>query len=434
MNILVITRNAWDDKNSIGNTISNLFCAWEDAKFLNLYFREASPQNEVCTQYYQLSEKRLLKYFFRPSRMGRLFSTSSGGPVNGHAENSAMESRIVRFSHRHPGGLAIKTANCLWNTKRWITPQFREVIEHFSPDVVFTFAKSEPQYYQSVRWIKQNTNAKVVLFLVDDVAAYYRSLSPKTGRRLLQDFESLMGLADRVYAVTEELRREYRAYSHDIGLLQKGCFFTYPVKKTVDSPLSILYAGNLLFGRDKTLAAIVQSLRRINDGQVRVCLHVFTGTEISDKLCAQLDAGRTTILHGAQDYKRLQLQMSTSDLVLHMESFDEADKCAVRYSFSTKLTDCMQSGSGLLAVGPADLASIRFTKQLRGAFVVDRLSDLDAAFRSILSNPKALIESRDQIRAYARDHFEARDGSRRLRAEFVEIASRPDGNELIGRQ
>ena len=126
--------------------------------------------------------------------------------------------------------------------------------------------------------------------------------------------------------------------------------------------------------------------------------------------------------------------MSTSDLVLHMESFDEADKCAVRYSFSTKLTDCMQSGSGLLAVGPADLASIRFTKQLRGAFVVDRLSDLDAAFRSILSNPKALIESRDQIRAYARDHFEARDGSRRLRAEFVEIASRPDGNELIGRQ
>ena len=62
MNILVITRNAWDDKNSIGNTISNLFCAWEDAKFLNLYFREASPQNEVCTQYYQLSEKRLLSF------------------------------------------------------------------------------------------------------------------------------------------------------------------------------------------------------------------------------------------------------------------------------------------------------------------------------------------------------------------------------------
>ena len=54
MRILVITRNAWDDTNSIGNTMSNLFSNWDDVEFANIYFRSALPNNDICKKYYQI--------------------------------------------------------------------------------------------------------------------------------------------------------------------------------------------------------------------------------------------------------------------------------------------------------------------------------------------------------------------------------------------
>ena len=73
MRVLVISRNAWDDTNSIGNTLSNFFGSLESVEFANIYFRSSNPNNAVCKRYYRATEKDILKNWFLPNKIGRTF-------------------------------------------------------------------------------------------------------------------------------------------------------------------------------------------------------------------------------------------------------------------------------------------------------------------------------------------------------------------------
>ena len=61
MNILVITKSAWDDRIASGNTLSNFFEGWEDTSFYCLYSRSAMPNNKVCNEYFSISPLSIVK-------------------------------------------------------------------------------------------------------------------------------------------------------------------------------------------------------------------------------------------------------------------------------------------------------------------------------------------------------------------------------------
>ena len=74
MNILTISGSAWDDRNSVGNTYSNLLGEMDDVKLYNIYCREAAPYNKYCKEYYTVTATDLIKNLFHRSRIGRRFS------------------------------------------------------------------------------------------------------------------------------------------------------------------------------------------------------------------------------------------------------------------------------------------------------------------------------------------------------------------------
>ena len=61
MRILVISRNAWDDTNAIGNTMSNFFGGIDNVVFASMYFRSATPNNRLRKRNYRDSETENLK-------------------------------------------------------------------------------------------------------------------------------------------------------------------------------------------------------------------------------------------------------------------------------------------------------------------------------------------------------------------------------------
>ena len=71
MKILVITRNAWDDTNAIGNTVSNFFEHFDNCEFANIYFRASSPNNKICKRYYRTTEFEVLRNWFSPEKNGK---------------------------------------------------------------------------------------------------------------------------------------------------------------------------------------------------------------------------------------------------------------------------------------------------------------------------------------------------------------------------
>ena len=113
--------------------------------------------------------------------------------------------------------------------------------------------------------------------------------------------------------------------------------------------------------------------------------------------------------------------MKRADIVLHVESFEPSQMQLVHYSFSTKITDCMQSGSVMMATGPSGIASIEYSKQIPGSIVVDDLNKLEYELKGIVNCPGSLVERAKMINDFAKEHFEIGMVRRRLQNEFKEL-------------
>ena len=148
MRILVLTRNAWDDTNSIGNTVSNFFRDIPGAEFANLYFRSSMPNNRLCKRYFQVTEKHILRNWFSPSKIGRSFVLEA--EPRGKAPGRSNEKKIISLIHKYNLRSVVRLSDYLWDSRRWINRNLDDFIESFAPDLVFSFVKAEPQYYQTI--------------------------------------------------------------------------------------------------------------------------------------------------------------------------------------------------------------------------------------------------------------------------------------------
>ena len=59
--VLVISRNAWSNKISTGNTLSNFFANWDKDCLANIYCRAEEIDNDICLKYYQITENDLIR-------------------------------------------------------------------------------------------------------------------------------------------------------------------------------------------------------------------------------------------------------------------------------------------------------------------------------------------------------------------------------------
>ena len=104
--------------------------------------------------------------------------------------------------------------------------------------------------------------------------------------------------------------------------------------------------------------------------------------------------------HGAVPGHEVAGIIRKAKAVIHTESFDPVIREQVRYSLSTKIADCLASGTGLLAYGPAEAASMDYLIRNEAAFtatspeelrkVLPRLFTDEAEYRRITGNAKAL--------------------------------------------
>lgn len=394
---MVITRNAWDDTNSIGNTMSNFFRDQEDIEIANLYFRAAKPDNAVCKRYYHVTESEVLKHYFSPSKCGRAFAYHSPGEKK---ISSSNEKKLVSVIRRFSVKPAYALSDHLWDSKKWINERLKRFIDDFQPDVVFTFAKSLPQYYQAIRFLHEEYRVKIALWIGDDEYSSLKESNKKKDKERIERLRYILGCAAAVWGCSEEICAYYnRVFGCDAVPLYKSCTFDHPVHNGLNRPLRVMYAGNLLFGRPAVLKKVIDSLKEEN-----AMLEIYSGTPVSSSELRELDIPGTSAFMGSRAHDEIRALASQADLVLHIESFEDEEILKTRYSFSTKIIDCLESGSVLLAIGPKEIASIRYIKKIPGAFVIDDVKDIPSGIAAVMADSASLPQRASQIRAFAVEH------------------------------
>lgn len=422
MNILIFSEAAWDDTNSFGNTVSNFFCGdtWNKDCFSNFYARNQMPNNKSIVNYYQLSAVDIVKGLTKLRISGKKFTTQNYQNLE-NSMNLAHkdEQKKIDKLHQNKNEFIYWGHELIWRSRLWLNRDLKKFITDNAPDILFAFATSPYILWPLIQYMKRKTNCKVVLLIADDVYGYYEKEVFYRRRYLKKNLKKCILASDILYGISDEMCELYKSrFGKDVSTLYKGCDLSIEPKQHLNHPLKFVYAGNLLWGRDETLSAVADALEKLNQNGIKARLEIYTASTITEQMKRKLNRGNTSEIKGVKPYEEIKQIMREADIVLHVESFEKKEIETVRYSFSTKIIDCIQSGTQVLGIGPKGIASIEYLKKVEGTIVVDDKTKIESTVRNIGQNENKIIKNAFCTRSYALEHHNIDDVQKKLREDL----------------
>lgn len=417
MRIIIISNIEWSDENAFGNTISNWFYKMPNVEFMSIYRRYSQPNNLICKKYYKIKPLSIIRNYFTPCNIGEEFEINNCNNTIRHSSN-LFEKKIIHCFHKLGKSILLFIENWLYSTKKWKNKKFINSIKLFKPDIVFFFVGSSLADYQITVAIKELIpSCKIVGFIADDV---YGVANNKSKKKII---ENCISLADLVYGCSEVLVENYsRMFNVKIDILYKGCTFDKDIIQKNNIIKKIVYAGNLHYGRVKTLAKLAKCIEEHNKrNNAQIELNIYTNEILNNEQKASLNIQGASELFDTKPYREIKEIMDKADITLHVESFDEENIKVVRYSFSTKIIDCLQSSSVLFAIGPSNIASIDFAKKVPGAFVVTNMSDVPIILKQI--SGEDLYQRSIEMRKFAIVNFDIKNIQNKILSDFEELVN-----------
>lgn len=423
MRVLVGSKNAWNDMNAVGNTLSNFFGCQDNMEFASLYSRSELPANRVCGRYFRITETAMLKNIFTPEKIGSSFSLEAGDMDFSQSSVQNSERKAINFVKSHSLKPVYYLSDKLWESGKWINAKLKKFITDFNPDIFFSFATEPIILRQRMELVKELCSSKCVLFIADDVYAVYKTDGNK---RVIDDFIWCLKNADLIYGASEQLCREYaELFGINISFLCKGCEVRdVDISKPL-SPVRLIYAGNLFYGRDRILAKLIDEVNGINkSSQTKLFVEIYTASPVSDEMQSRLNVEGAGKVMGARAYDEIKEILHSAAVALQVESFDRDEIKKVRLSYSTKISDCLQSGSAVMAIGPNGIASIEYLKGVDGATVITDDKDIPDILRLIADNPQQLIDAALKTNEFAKKYHDIKSVRSRIESEFIKISEK----------
>lgn len=421
--VLIVSRSAWDDTNSTGNTLTNLFRGAPSHSLANVYFRSAPPSNPVCDRYYQMSEALCL------SGGGRAFvrGVSGCGAPTSNFQSVKLERSIVQFGRARTSSLPLLMQELFWAVPWWNSRRLHQFLEEFSPTVIFSPVFENPYVNRVVRRIVEATGAKLALFHADDYIFKYhacedsidRMFAAKVKESIVRSVES----SSLNYCISEPMKRDYERYfGKQFDILRKGASWRIAPRQFTkrSQEVRLLYAGSLHQGRWNTLETLV---RAIVSERIPMSLDIYCQYDVEPAIRQALEVNGVSKFHGAVSPAQLETAAEGADALLHVESFDPRHMKAVQYSFSTKIADALGSGRPLIAVGPRNVASIEYLLETGAALVATNETELGELLARLHSDKAAVAAVVERALGVCKMNHDRKRIQKSLWRELGSIAS-----------
>jgi hypothetical protein len=416
--ILVLSHNAFSKTQNNGKTLESFFRKWEKSNLAQIFLQPENPDFEFCDNYFRITDYEAMSSAFFNGEIGhRLLSNSNESEFIKKTNRLIQRLYLDRRSGVERKGLSrilhkgfvervpflIFLRDIIWRMAKWDTKKLNDWIEEFSPDVLFFQGSSSVFGYKIALSICEKHRIPLVLQLTDD---YTRPLYKYSVLELVNKlnyrriFKRAISKSVKVIAVSDYMAREY-------GPVFGGSYTTLmnsvEVKDLQPEPLCgqeirLLYAGNVLLKRWEVLEKIGKALSHINSRHNLNCiLHIHSPTPIPQDIVNRLSIQEAIRCGRPLNQNELWAQIEASNILVHVESFDEKMKRITRLSISTKIPEYLASRRCIFAVGPDEVASIKYLSENRYAHTGTSLN-LDCIQRKL----EEIIVSSDLRSEYVR--------------------------------
>lgn len=419
MKVLVISKEAWRDEQNGGNVLSNIFQNL-DAEFAQIFCNEQLPNNRLCKNYYQITDKMMVNSIIGGGNAGR-FLDYNDYPINTVAE------RQTYSGARWTGEYLRLAREAVWAFGKWNVADIKKFVLDFDPDIIFAPCYGNHYMHNLTKLVKTYVDIPVISYISDDFYSNNRiSFSPLfwvNHFMLRRKTRKVFRLYNLVYTMTREQKEQCeRDFGANMKILCKcGDFMPQYEKKDVGNPIRIVYGGGIYINRWKTLIALAEAIRQVNSEGANFRLDIYTNTELSKAHFESLNDGLCCQLHESVPMKQLKDIYHNSDIALHVEGFDSRSKRIVRLSFSTKIIDCLDSGCAVMAICDDKQAGGAYLRRNNCAICVNNLKDIKRTLHNIWSNKSILIQMQHKAFEIGRKNHLYETVSNEIKNDFCKL-------------
>lgn len=356
--ILLISHNPLSQVNNNGKTLASIFRGISLGNIYQIYLTSETPDYSAECHYLQLNEKQIISSLFKTKNI--CCQEIQGTPGKVSSTTIKKNNFAIHIKRLLREGI---WKNPIWKSKlkKWLKDK------HF--DVVFFMAGDGMFAYDVYHFVMENISAKGCMFFTDDYILGKVSYSPIACFRqwlLKRKIKKTLTFVEELYVISDEMK-----YAYDSLFKVDSCVIrNFSIEKKEIAieknniqreTVTMVYAGGLHYNRWKVLAQIANTLQKINCSCEKKCfLKIYSSQNISKKILKKITVANAAEFCGSASASEIADIYYNSDVLLHVESFDKRAIAATKYSFSTKIPEYLSAGRCVLAVGPAEVASIRY--------------------------------------------------------------------------
>lgn len=405
MKVLVLSSEAWNDRVNPNNNLSNWFSGMEEMEFASVYGSPDLPYNHQCKYYFQNSETMMVKSLTSSVCAGKVFKYTEY-PDEMQSELSAKnlqpekEQKLYSFFKSHSNEFVRLIRDMIWNTGRYDLNKLKTFITDFSPDVVFTQRMGSIKMCRLEQIVHSITDAPFVAYTGDDEYSLKQiSYSPFYWVRRLwlrsklkKNYPFYRLFYSMSYNQMAEFEKEFGSKTK--LLVKSGVFSEEKIHKEIGSPIRMVYVGKMYCNRWKTLALLADCIKTVNiagNSGPKFILEIYTKDDLSERQKKALHDGMNSFVMGPIKPQDIPLLYEKSDIVLHVEGLDKRNRFLTKYSFSTKVMDCLSSGCAVLVVSWEKHSACEYLHDRDAAFTASDKESLTTVLEQISADPNLII-------------------------------------------
>ena len=388
--VLVINGMPFNRTNNGGIVMSQLFCGWPKARLRQILCSNIQPGFDVCGQYWLLSKAGvLLGALGRAPGRAHCEVVDSGKPIAIHEPYESRPGIERRFSWLSPQ-VRVPLGEAIFRLPSVLSEPLCEWIDDFRPDVIFSFLDSGV-ILRTVAQIADRRKLKIVPYFTDDwISTSYREyvVGSMLRRSMMRNLNKCLAVSPIRLTPNDAMSREYRHRFGGRFEVMHYAEVVRPYSLPAGRPVvRFVFTGTLVPRRWSSLKRIGQALDSLAGEGLRGELMVYTPLGEMDGIPDQ-DVPRSVKLAGTASLLDVAGIQADADVLVHVESFDAISRAYTRLSLSTKISQYFMAGRPVLAMGPAEAASIQYVSETGAGVAVteDALDTIKTALRPLMSD------------------------------------------------
>ena len=383
--VLIISHNVLSKTSNMGKTMAQFFGKWESENLAQLYFHSEVPNLDLCNKYCRITDFDMLTAVMRCKAKATYFTKND---IQLHIKDTRIDkgfkADIYQLGRKQKPYMYV-FRNFIWRGKKWKTRKLMDWIDKFNPDVIFYPAGNYCFSMDIVIDICKERRLPLVTFFGDE---YYflntnrNTIFDRINKKYYHNsFNELMKHTSFYITASDKMHELYKKEfgGNGCSLLTSTTKAKTPIK---NANIKVSYIGNLGLDRWRPLLEIGRVLKK--EG---IILDIYS-SDMEKSLLSYFTVDNGINFCGSISAEEVQVVMSASTLLIHVEAMDEINKEKTRYSMSTKIAESLSSGVCIFAYGPNDIASIEYLKNNNAACVVTSRKELENKLLQVLNDER----------------------------------------------